>query len=201
MKLLMSIKPKYWAKIVSGEKLIEFRRMVPKDLRPDVFYPVHQGKRTVVVYASAPTKKVVGELEINGVISQGMWNWHNICDRAGISFEEFIAYCGGDDKNVWGLSIGKVTVYDEPKTLQEAYPYIERPPQNFCYIRKENYMKAERVQKAIDTIDGEIAEVERLCEGEGPYTQHNVSECKSWANHLAQRLSLLKKHFENKEKL
>jgi len=58
MKILLSIKPEFAEKIFSGSKKYEFRRRIFK--APDV--------KTVVVYASTPIGKVIGEFEIDSVI-------------------------------------------------------------------------------------------------------------------------------------
>ena len=67
MKILLSIKPKYVSSIMNGTKKFEFRRKIFK--RKDV--------DTVVVYATKPIGKVVGEFEIKQVISdtpKSVWN-------------------------------------------------------------------------------------------------------------------------------
>jgi len=59
MKILLSIKPKYAEMILSGEKKYEFRRSIFKN--PNV--------RKVVIYASSPVSKVVGEFEVDDILS------------------------------------------------------------------------------------------------------------------------------------
>ena len=44
-KILISIKPEYVKRILSGEKMYEYRKRVPADVK------------TVVIYATAPVKK------------------------------------------------------------------------------------------------------------------------------------------------
>jgi predicted transcriptional regulator len=58
MKVLLSIKPEFAEKIFDGSKRFEFRRNVFKN----------RDVRTVVVYASSPISKVVGEFDIEMVI-------------------------------------------------------------------------------------------------------------------------------------
>jgi len=63
MKVLLSIKPKYAEMILSGEKKYEFRRAIFK--KP--------GISKVVIYASSPVSKVIGEFEITqGLIKNSM---------------------------------------------------------------------------------------------------------------------------------
>ena len=58
MKALLSIKPEFIEKIFSGEKQVEFRKSCFKE---DV--------QTVVVYATMPVGKIVGEFEIETILS------------------------------------------------------------------------------------------------------------------------------------
>ena len=58
MKVLLSIKPDFVEKVFSGEKKYEFRRVIFK--KPEV--------NTVVVYASTPVQKVIGEFSVKNII-------------------------------------------------------------------------------------------------------------------------------------
>ncbi len=57
MKVLLSIKPEFANKIFNGSKKFEFRRAIFKN--PDI--------RKIVVYASSPVQKVIGEFEIEHI--------------------------------------------------------------------------------------------------------------------------------------
>ncbi|OTQ00605.1 hypothetical protein B5S43_08290, partial [Gilliamella apicola] len=59
MKVLLSIKPEFVEKILSGEKKYEFRKKLFK----------RQSVKTIVIYATMPIGKVVGEFDIDHVIS------------------------------------------------------------------------------------------------------------------------------------
>ena len=58
-RVLLSVKPRFAEAILAGEKTFEFRRAVFR--RQDI--------ETVVLYASSPTCKVVGEFTIDKVLS------------------------------------------------------------------------------------------------------------------------------------
>ena len=60
MKVLLSIKPEYVQQIFAGTKRFEYRRMIFKE----------KEVKTVVVYASSPVRKVVGEFTIGMIISK-----------------------------------------------------------------------------------------------------------------------------------
>jgi len=62
MKVLLSIKPEYAEKILSGEKKYEYRRAIFKD----------QSVNKIIIYASSPIQKVIGEFDIECIITQNL---------------------------------------------------------------------------------------------------------------------------------
>ena len=67
MKVLLSIKPEFVEKIFAGTKKYEFRKSLFKK----------SGVKCVVIYASTPIKRVVGEFEIDNIVADGVnarWN-------------------------------------------------------------------------------------------------------------------------------
>lgn len=56
--VLLSIKPEFTHKIFDGTKKYEFRKKVFKD----------ENIRKVIVYASSPEKKVLGEFDIDRIL-------------------------------------------------------------------------------------------------------------------------------------
>lgn len=78
MKVMLSIKPEYVERILSGEKRYEFRRRVFK--RTDV--------DTIVIYETAPVSKVVAEAHIDEIIAGTAWDvWDRTGQQGGISRE------------------------------------------------------------------------------------------------------------------
>jgi predicted transcriptional regulator len=101
MKVLLSIKPEFAEKIFDGSKRFEFRRSVFKN----------ESVETIVVYASLPISKVIGEFEIEKVLRKVLDDlWEETKDYSGIS-KEF---------------------YDQYFTGKEEYGMV--PPQSFAYI-------------------------------------------------------------------
>jgi len=83
MKVLLSIRPEFAEKIFNGLKKYEFRRSIFK--RSDV--------EKVIVYASAPISKVIGEFEIEKILREELPNlWDMTKNYAGISEELFYDY-------------------------------------------------------------------------------------------------------------
>ena len=80
MKILLSIKPKYVEKIVSGEKKYEFRQTIFKREQVD----------TIVVYSSGKVGKLIGEIKFKTILSDTPLNiWNKTKEEAGLSKEDF----------------------------------------------------------------------------------------------------------------
>jgi predicted transcriptional regulator len=121
-KLLLSIKPEYAEKIFNGTKRFEFRKKIWNNHNID----------TVVVYASAPVKKVIGEFKIGDTHHLNIYiMWDCFKEFAGISERKFLDYF--DKEDGYAIEVEAPTLYEIPKTL--ANFDIKTPPQNFCYIK------------------------------------------------------------------
>ena len=94
MKVLLSIKPEFVERIFDGSKKYEYRKMLFK--RNDI--------NVVVIYASAPVKRVVGEF-------RSYFQHKNIANA---------------------IEIGKIKKYKKMKMLSDYN--IAQAPQSFCYI-------------------------------------------------------------------
>ncbi|MDY0903082.1 ASCH domain-containing protein [Pantoea agglomerans] len=126
MKVLLSIKPEYVDKILSGEKRFEFRKVSFSE----------QGITNVLIYATKPVGKLVGEFEVTN-IHEGSpeFIWKLTKPFAGIEKKYFDSYYEGRNKAV-AIAIGKVNVFETPMDLNSLGERIT-PPQSFCYIRNE----------------------------------------------------------------
>lgn len=121
MKALLSIKPEFASKIFSGEKKFEYRRSIFKK-------PV----KTVVVYASSPICKVIGEFEVEHLISDKPERlWSKTKKHSGISKDFFYAYFSDKDKG-HAIKIGITKKYKKPLSLKEDFGVL--PPQSYLYL-------------------------------------------------------------------
>ncbi len=78
-RILLSIKPEYVTKIVSGKKKYEFRKF---HCREDV--------DTIVIYATAPVKQVIGEVSIVAIIEDAVEEvWRQTRSDGGITKKAF----------------------------------------------------------------------------------------------------------------
>lgn len=124
MKILLSIKPKYVNSIMNGTKKFEFRRKIFK--RKDV--------NTVVIYATKPIGKVVGEFEIEQVISDTPKSlWDITSQYAGLDKMDFYDYFEGLDE-AFAIQISKVKPYRKQLDLSELEDGNIKAPQSFIYL-------------------------------------------------------------------
>jgi len=121
MKVLLSIKPQFAEKIFDGTKLFEFRRTIFKE-----------NVKTVLVYASSPTQMVIGEFEIEEIISDTLDNlWRRTRIHAGIEEDYFYEYFG-DKEHGFAIKIKKTRKYRKPLCIKEDLNLV--PPQSFVYL-------------------------------------------------------------------
>ena len=121
MKALLSIKPEFVSKIFEGKKRFEYRRSIFKR-------PVN----LVVVYASSPVCKVVGEFEVVELISDDIDElWRKTKKQAGISKDYFYSYFW-DKAEGHAIKIGDIKKYKRPLPLKESFGVA--PPQSYLYL-------------------------------------------------------------------
>ena len=117
MKVLLSIKPEFVERILSGVKKYEFRKTPFK----------RDGVTTVVVYSTMPVGKVVGEFSIDDIFSEHPQAlWERTANAAGISKEFFDEYYFGREKGT-AIAVGNVVTYEKPMCLSELGENISAP--------------------------------------------------------------------------
>ena len=122
MKVLLSIKPEYAEKIFNGEKLFEFRKVIFKN--KDI--------KKIVVYESSPVCKVIGEFEIETIISKEInILWQETKCQAGISENFFFSYFS-DRLIGHAIKVKNSKKYECPRRLDVEFGI--RPPQSFVYL-------------------------------------------------------------------
>jgi len=122
-KVLLSIKPEFAEAIFSGMKRFEFRRAI---FRQDQI-------KKVYVYASRPVGMVIGEFEVEQILSSNPRSlWKTTKLASGISKKYFDEYFYGR-KVAYAMKISSPRRYSEPMSLVEMFN-ISRPPQSFMYV-------------------------------------------------------------------
>ena len=124
MDVVISIKPQYVDKIISKEKTYEFRRVVFK-----------KEVDNVIIYATAPMKKIVGSFELEEIIKDTPSNlWDNFSSESGICEKDFFSYFEGKDMG-FALKVGELDILDEFIDVNLLDDF--NAPQSFVYVDKE----------------------------------------------------------------
>ncbi|POS06171.1 ASCH domain-containing protein [Burkholderia gladioli] len=123
MKVLLSIKPEYADRILSGEKRFEFRKSVFKNSQV----------RVVVIYATLPVGKIVGEFDVGEILKERPSKlWRSTREHSGITKSFFEKYFSGRDSG-YAIGVKAARRYDEPLDLEDLIPGGVAP-QSFRYI-------------------------------------------------------------------
>lgn len=141
MDVLISIKPEWVQKIISGEKTIELRKSFPKKPTPfRCFIYVTKDFKANKPYGYgvwASRGKVIGECDVVDDLMPFVGdNYPTITyARSGddcLTYSERIAYLNGKQGHGWQLKW--VKGYDTPRPLSDFN--LRTPPQSWCYVNE-----------------------------------------------------------------
>jgi len=121
--VLLSIKPEFAKKIFAGTKKFEFRKSIFK----------YQNINKIIVYASSPVKKVIGEFLIDKILIDDIDTLWNITSAHSGITKEFYQEYFKDKNKAYAIKIGKTIRYKKSRTLNEYN--IKTAPQSFVYIK------------------------------------------------------------------
>lgn len=128
MKVLLSIKPQYVEKIISGEKRYEFRKKEFK--RKDI--------NTIVVYSSGNVRKLVGEITFTSILCDTpSIIWQKTQAKSGMTEDCFMQYYMNKDK-AYAIAIDSFRPYKEPIDIIAKYPGV-KAPQSYRYIDESDF--------------------------------------------------------------
>lgn len=157
--VMISIRPKWCAKIASGKKTIELRKTKPKLELPfkcyiyctlagsvEFFYENLRGDIARWNREKWADKKgrVIGEFVCDAMLSHCEMSNADLAEQMScVKREKIREYSGGEE--VFGWHISDLVIYDKPKELSEfrrlektkewAKPQrLTRPPQSWCYV-------------------------------------------------------------------
>lgn len=142
--IMISIKPKWVAKILNGEKIIEIRKTMPKcDLPIDVYiYCTKQkddgllrlnGKRSYYVKG-----KVVARFTLNKVETITydsifkLFSLNRVLYNSCLKEEELNSYLKGELGYAW--RIDDLVIFEKPKELRDFN--LTKAPQSYCYVER-----------------------------------------------------------------
>lgn len=123
MKVVLSIKPEFAFKIFDGSKKFEFRKAIFKNNKV----------KSIIVYASSPVQKVIGEFEIGKIFNNDLDTlWDLTKEHSGITEDFFYEYFSEREKG-FAIQVKNKKRYKEPKCLKADYNL--HPPQSFVYVK------------------------------------------------------------------
>jgi predicted transcriptional regulator len=127
MIVLLSIKPEFAYKIFEGKKRYEFRKAIFKK----------EGVTKVIVYASAPISKVIGEFKIAEIIHdelERLWQETNL--YAGIDEDYFYRYFAKREMG-YAIKIHDARLYKDKLCIRQHFGLT--PPQSFAYVNSKAF--------------------------------------------------------------
>ena len=86
----------------------------------------------VIVYASGPIRRIIGELEIENILHDKLpVLWAKTRSHAGISKKRFFEYFTNKSKG-YAIKVKTMRIYDDPLSLNSIM--VSSPPQSFIYL-------------------------------------------------------------------
>lgn len=127
--ILLSIKPEFVDLIFSGQKTVELRRVVPKNVSIET---------EIIIYASSPTQCIVGRATVKKVEAHPLEQlWTKIGHKSGITFDYFLEYFNGKDIG-YGLVLKDIERFTNPYHLTSLREQLDfYPPQSYMYTSPE----------------------------------------------------------------
>ncbi len=129
--LIISVKPKYAKKILSGNKTIELRKCSPQRVSENNY---------VVLYVTNPIMEIWGIYKIKNILSDEVdlfWNKYN--KNLGVSKNEYYSYYI-NSKKAFGIELEEVKKLDEYSIklidIKKMIPSFS-PPQTYKYFKKQ----------------------------------------------------------------
>lgn len=121
--ILLSIHPCYVEKILSGEKLFEYRKNIPTDISH------------VIIYATVPVKNIVAFVEVDSVLKGTPKEiWEKTKNKSGITEDFFMSYFS-QKNDAYAIRFKDVRKLAEPKSIN-ILENIECAPQSYRYIQE-----------------------------------------------------------------
>lgn len=131
----MAIHPGYANAILDGRKTVEFRK---RGLAPDV--------RTVVIYATSPEKRIVGEFTVDSVtVAAPAELWSTAGSQGCIARADFDAYYAASGSAA-GIGVANARRYRVPVPLSELDP-TPAVPQSYTYLSIEVHEQLGQLQE------------------------------------------------------
>ena len=132
--VLISIQPRYAEKILTGEKVLEFRRVWGAS-----------AVDTLVIYSSSPVQRIVAIARIKEVhTGSPTFLWKLAKEKGGgVSRRQLYEYFRGKPKG-FAIELDDVQLIARGIDPRAVFPEF-RPPQSYYYLDQEDYGKIKAV--------------------------------------------------------
>ncbi|WP_457612313.1 hypothetical protein [Methanocaldococcus sp.] len=138
--VLLSIKPKYFERIIKGIKKYEFRKRIFNSNVKKVYLYVSKGN-------SLYSGKIAGFFYRGKILMDDPFKlWDKVKDLSGLTEKEFFDYFK-NSKLGYAIEIRDFKLFNnpiDPKAIEENF----KPPQDFCYLDK--YVKLKKLLSEIE---------------------------------------------------
>ncbi|MCK4251405.1 hypothetical protein KAX97_08145 [candidate division WOR-3 bacterium] len=122
---LLSIKPRFVEKILSGEKQIEFRKI-----------RMNTAVSHIIMYATYPRQEIMGFFEVAGFDEGNPAElWQRYSKVGGIEEFDYWTYYNSNRKG-FAIRIGRVFTLKTPHQLRDLMDFAS-VPQSFCYVERK----------------------------------------------------------------
>lgn len=123
--LLLSIKPEFNKMILNGEKTIELRKRLPKNISELIF-----------VYESSPTKQITSVFKVKKNYLENIQSMKRFIKKARVSKTFFENYYQGKKVGV-AFEIEKAYKLEKNIPLKTLKTHKITAPQDYCYLPKK----------------------------------------------------------------
>ena len=125
--LVLSVKPRFAAKLLGGEKTVELRRILPRRIKAGDL---------LLIYSTAPDTSFVGFCRVTKVLLGSPDTlWPQVQGSAGVTHAEYRQYFGDANRAV-GIQVEQPIRLLAEVSLEESRKHAPdfRPPQSFRYL-------------------------------------------------------------------
>lgn len=146
--ILISIKPKWVAKILNGEKTIEIRKRFPKDYVGWVYIYCTKDKKyaNLINRGGFLTGMVVARFWCDKVEEIRPSTIDNFAKDSCLTIQELENYLWSNILFGYAIHITKLEIFDKPKELSEFN--VRHYPQFACFVKNETHYELAPLTKA-----------------------------------------------------
>lgn len=145
--LVLSVKPRFAAKLLEGDKTVELRRVLPRRIKAGDF---------LLIYSTAPETRFVGFCRVAELLLDSPKAlWPKVQRSAGVTRREYLRYFGEASRAV-GIQVERPIRLLNEVSLEDSRRYAPgfRPPQSFRYLSSLDEGLREALSAAMQRAGG-----------------------------------------------